>query len=1061
MLNALIRFALRFRPLIVVLSVVALVAGGYSAATLPIDVFPDLDRPRVSIMTECPGLAAEEVESLVTAPLEAAVLGAQGVQDVRSQSGPGLSAIKVEFDWGMDIAVARQVVEEQIDAAETALPPDIHPQLAPVSSIMGQILVAGVYRDPPKPDDLELRTLGDWIIRPRLLQVPGVSQVFVMGGGRKQYQVRVDPAALIEHGVNLDEVAAAVRKNNLNTTGGFATVIDREVPVRVLGRLGPQPDDVLRQLLDIPVRDSPARTITLRQVADVVEAAGPARGDASVNGRPGILLTVAKQPNTDTRHVTEEITRALRDIAKTLPKGITIVDDIFQQRAFIDRGIHNVLEALAIGAVLVLIVLFLFLLNTRTTFISLTAIPLSLALTALVFKLVSRITGTELSINVMTLGGLAVAMGELVDDAIVDVENIYRRLRENAASDRPRPILRVIYQASVEVRSAIVFGTAMVVLVFLPLFALPGIEGRIFAPLGEAYIVSILMSLIVSLTVTPVLSYYLIGGVKAGSEHADGPLLRFLKWVGDYVVRFSMHFAGSLLAVAWVLVFFSGWLLFQLGADFLPPFDEGAVQINLTLESDASLAASNRASAIVDAKLREMKESPERPKGAIRQFARRSGRAELEEHADPPNATEYTLTVNPDCGKPRQDVIEELLKTLGEELPGVDLEIEQPLQHLIRESLSGVTAQIAIRISGDDLGMLTRIGKQVKAAAAGVPGLTPPILESLARVEEFHVRLKPEALSLYGLDRTKVAELVQTAVRGDAVTQVVEGQRRFDVVVRLADPWRTDLSRLGDLRIELPGKRGTVQLKELAAIGPGDGANQVKRDNARRRLVVRCNALGRDLGSVVEDLRVRLDAVPLPVGYSLVIGGEFENQQRATRLIFLLAGASVVGMFVVLLMLFPSVRIVLQVLNAIPVAFVGGVFALALSGQPLTVASLVGFISLGGIAARNGILLMTHYVHLMRHEGEEFTKKMILRGSLERLAPVLMTALTAGIGLIPLVIGGRQPGREILYPVATVILGGLITSTLCEFLLHPGIFWKFSGRSIDRLIHAAHDPFLE
>lgn len=1062
MLNAAIRLALQYRPLIVVLSLAALVGGGYVAASLPIDVFPDLDRPRVTLMTECPGLAAEEVEALVTAPIEAAVLGAQGVQNVRSTSGPGLSAIRIEFDWGANPAVARQVVKERVDTVVALLPPGITPQLAPHSSIMGQILVAGLYRDPPTSGpDLELRTFADWIVRPRLLQIPGVSQVFVIGGGRMQFQVDVDPAGLQEHGLSLTQVADAVRNNNLNATGGFGEVEGREFAIRVLGRLGPAAPDVLTELARLPVLQTAHRPLPLGEIATVGTGPAPARGDASVMGRPGILLTVARQPHTDTRALTATITTALAELQAGAPPGVSIVDDVFQQRAFIDRGIANVAEALAIGAGLVLVILFLFLLNVRTTFISLTAIPLSLALTAIAFRIIGRLTGTDLSINVMTLGGIAVAMGELVDDAIVDVENIYRRLRENAASAAPRPALRVVLDASREVRSAIVFGTALVVMVFLPLFALPGMEGRLFVPLAIAYIVSILMSLVVSLTVTPVLSYYLLGRVGREKAHGDGWLLRLCKAIARPVVNLSMNHAGALLAGTWALVFASAWLLTRIGADFLPPFDEGAVQINATLENGASLQASNAIASVIDARLLALRESPERPAGPIRRFARRSGRAELEEHADPPNATEYTLTINPNSGQSREEVIAGLLRDLGNELPGVDIEIEQPLAHLIRESLSGSTAQIAVRITGDDIGTLLRLAGEVRAAAATVPGVSPPVVEPLGVTEELHVRLIPEALARYGIDRADVAQFIQTAFRGEAVSQVIDGPRRFDVVVRLATRDRTDLTRIGRLAVVLPGGREQVPLSELAEIGPGDGASQIKRDNARRRIIVRCNALGRDLGSVVADLNRKFAQLSLPAGYTIAIGGEFENQQRATRLIALLAVVSIVGMFAVLMMLFPSVRIVLQVLNAIPVAFIGGVVALAITGQPLSVASLVGFISLGGIATRNGILLMTHYVHLMKHEGEAFTREMILRGSLERLAPVLMTALTAGIGLVPLVVGGQQPGREVLHPVATVILGGLITCTVCEFLLHPGLFWRFSGASANRIAHETSDPLAD
>lgn len=1133
MLNSIIRLALRYRPLVVVASLALLVYGGYLAAHMPIDVFPDLDRPRVVLMTEALGLAPEEVEALVTFPLESALLGATGVQDVRSQSGMGLSVVYVEFDWGTDIRIARQTVQERLSTLAGALPPGVNPQMAPISSIMGQIMILGLSRRPgpdggeltplgesglwaerigpndeakpslkiwkvtdrdqPRaweavtPDsvlwspladdgsrsvrvnlgdrsltasflprvklDLELRTLADWVLRPRLLKTAGVAQVIVMGGGRKQYQVLVDPTALQEYGVSLQDVEKALENNNLNASGGYATRGGTENSIRVLGRLGPSPEKVLEHLRTVPVRSTSHRTILLDQVARVTEGAQLKRGETSVNGRSGVALTITKQPNVDTRDLSDRILAAMKETAPSLPADVVVDTDLYQLRGFIDRGIFNVAEALVIGAVLVLIVLFLFLMNFRTTFISLTAIPLSLVLTVLSFKLISKLTGTPLSINVMTLGGIAVAMGELVDDAVVDVENIFRRLRENNNSPNPRSALRVVYEASMEVRSAIVFGTATVILVFLPLFALSGIEGRLFAPLGIAYIVSILSSLAVSLTVTPVLSYYLLAHSKAAHGHGDGPLLRVLKWFAAGLVRVSMKFAGTLLMLTWLGVAVAGWMLMQLGADFLPPFDEGTVQVGVTLPSGASLEATNEAAALVDAKFRSLQKTDQNPNGELLSFVRRSGRAELDEHAEPPNVSEYLVNVNPSAGRSREEIIEQLLKELKDEVPGVDVEVEQPLAHLISHMLSGVTAQIAIKVYGDDLDSLEQLANRIKASIATVPGVSPPVVEPLKKVDELHIRLKPDMLAFYGLDRSYVAKFIETALQGEVVSEVLEGQRRFDLLVRLEDQYRTDYSNLERLRIDLPDGKGQVMLGEVANIGTGSGANQVKRDNVRRRIVIRCNALGRDLASVVTDIQARIrDQVPMPEGYFVEYGGQFESQKRATQLIFVLAGASIVGMFVVLYMLYPSTRVALQILNAIPTAFIGGVIALVLTRQNLTVASLVGFISLGGIAVRNGILLVTHYFHLMQHEGETFSKEMVVRGSLERLAPVLMTALTAGIGLVPLVVAGQEPGREILYPVATVILGGLITSTFCEFLIHPGLFWRFTGKDADRLV---------
>ena len=1137
MLNAVIRLALRYRVLVVVLSLTLMIYGSYLATTLPIDVFPDLDRPRVVIITECPGLATEEVETLVTQPIEVALLGASGVQAVRSQTTAGLNVIYVEFDWNTEIKAARQTIQERLGTL--VLPEGIRPQMTPPASIMGQIVIAGMYRqhgprggqlapigktgdlaeltyengakpvvaawrpidrhelktwqpvaiekltwEPRDVDDdqrqalltiggqtvevvfpleteqlMDLRTTADWVVRPRLLKIPGVAEVFIQGGERKQYQILVDPAALLEYNVTLQQVEEALARSNINTSGGFAVTGETERPIRILGRLGPDAQRVVQDLRQVPITANAVRPVLLENVARVVEGAQFKRGDGYVNGHPGAVFTLVKQPHVDTRRLTDDVALALADLEASLPADIVINSDLFRLKNFIDRGIFNVGEALVIGAVLVLIILFLFLLNFRTTFITLTAIPLSLVITTLVFRLLGVFTGTQLSINVMTLGGIAVAMGELVDDAIVDVENIFRRLKENNALPQPRSALQVVYEASKEIRSAIVFGTIVVILVFLPLFALSGVAGRLFAPLGVAYIVSILASLFVSLTVTPVLSYYLLPQSKATHREGDGPLLRGLKSAASYLIRFSMTAPGWLLAGTWIMVALAAWQLANLGRNFLPQFDEGSIQVNVTLPPGSSLDASNHVARLIDKKFRERQRSSSNPGGQIVHFVRRTGRAEMDEHAMAVSTSEYILSMNPEMHENREEIIQQLLKELREEVPGVDIEVEQPLAHLISHMVSGVYAQIAIKVVGDDLDVLLATAEKVKTAVQDVDGITPPVIEPIQQTAELHIRLRADELARYGLTRQYVGQILQTALQGELASPVLEGQRRFDLLIRLEQAYRTDYANLGRLRIDLPDVRGQVELGKIADIEEGMGPNAVNRENARRRIVIRCNTENRDLASAVAEIQKRVrERVELPEGYFLEYGGQFESQQQATTLILALAAVSVVGMFVVLMILYPSVRIVLQILNALPTAFIGGVLALVLTGQSLNTASLVGFVSLGGIAVRNGILLVTHYFHLMKEEGEGFSENMVLRGSLERLAPVLMTALTAGIGLVPLVIGGQEPGREILYPVATVILGGLVTSTFCEFLIHPGLFWRFSGKDAVRLVAAEHSP---
>ncbi len=1142
MLDAIIRLSLRYRTLVVIASLVMLLYGSYLATQMSIDVFPDLDRPRVVIITEAQGLATEEVEALVTRPIEIALMGASGVQAVRSQTTAGLNVIYVEFDWSTPVRAARQTISERLATLEGSLPDGIRPQMTPPSSIMGQIVVAGMHRqrgptggklapvgetgfvaelnaderdftlqvwnpevrhDPAawKPIDfelldwlteprsengdatalaaisiddqqheiefqsrtrqlIELRTIADWIIRPRLLKVAGVAEVFMQGGDRKQYQILLDPAALLEYDVTVQAVEQVLRESNINTSGGYAITGETERPIRVLGRLGSGSRDVVQELKDIPVSRNPKRSVLLDQVAHVIEGPEIKRGDGSINGESGVVFTVVKQPHVDTRQLTDDVAAAFDEVEASLPHDIRVNSELFRLKNFIDRGIFNVGEALVIGATLVILVLFLFLLNVRTTFITLTAIPMSLVMTTLVFRVTGWISGNELSINVMTLGGIAVAMGELVDDAIVDVENIFRRLKENNHLARPRPAIRVVYEASKEIRNAILFGTAVVILVFLPLFALSGVEGRLFAPLGFAYIVSILASFLISLTVTPVLSYYLLSNAAATRQEGDGLVLRTFKALATPLIRVSMAMPGTLLLATWIVVGIAAWQLAAMGRDFLPPFDEGSVQVNVTLPPGSSLQASNQVSQAIDGVFKSMQKSASNPDGEILDFVRRTGRAEKDEHASPVNFGEYILSMSPDAEQNREDMLAELLERIQNEVPGVDIEVEQPLAHLISHMVSGVYAQIAIKIHGDDLDTLLSLAQQVKGSIEDVQGITPPIIEPVRMTPELHIQFRGEDLSLHGLTREYVADVLQTALRGEVVSEVLEGQRRFDLLIRLEKPSRTDYANLGRLRIDLPhrtaeSKRGQIELRDVAKISEGSGPNSVNRENASRRIVVRCNTQGRDLASAVTEIKQRVDdQVAMPVGYYVEYGGQFESQQRATRLIGILAGVSVIGMFAVLFVLFSSVRVVLQILNALPTAFIGGVAALVVTQQNLTVASLVGFISLGGIAVRNGILLVTHYFHLMKEEGEAFSPEMIVRGSLERLAPVLMTALTAGIGLIPLVLGGQEPGREILYPVATVILGGLTTSTFCEFLIHPGLFWKFSGKDAERLADA-------
>ncbi len=1052
MLNRIIRFSLRNRLLVLALALFVLGYGGFQAVHLPIDVFPNLDRPRVVVMVEAPGLAPEEVESLIAFPIETSLNGATGVQAVRSSSAVGLAVINVEFDWGTDVYVARQIVAERLATIQDQLPPDVIPQLSPISSIMGQIMIIGMWSEGEKTSPMELRTLADWVVRQRLRTISGVSQVFVMGGDRKQFQVLVSPDLLLRYGVTLHEVETALAKSNENVTGGYLQQQGPyELLVRSLGRVT-SVEEIEKVVVDIRGE----RPVLLKQIARVIEGPEVKRGDASAavrdaqgrwSGGPAVLLTISKQPGADTRRITAAVEKAIGGLKSSLPPDVRVSTELYQQRAFIDRAVANVLEALRDGSLLVVAVLFLFLMNLRTTFITLTAIPLSLAITALVFKWFG------LSINTMTLGGLAVAMGELVDDAIVDVENIFRRLRENRLLARPRPSLAVVFEASCEVRNSIVYGNVIVVLVFLPVFALSGMEGRLFAPLGIAYIVSILSSLLVSMTLTPVLSYWLLGGIRPGSpeRERDGPLLRLLKGIGGLCIRKSTEHPGTVLAGTAALAAVFAVALFGLESDFLPPFNEGSVQINVVLEPGASLETSRRLVPEIERQLRKI--------DAIQSLSFKTGRAELDEHAATVNITEVIAELD-ESKHSREETLAEIREVLSaENLPGAMISVEQPLAHLMSVMLSGVESQIAIKLYGDDLTELRRRAEEMKTAITGIPGVEDLQVEQQVEIPQLRIELDGDRLVKYGLTRGDVNELIFTALNGRVVSEVIDGQRKFDLLVRLDEPFREDLDAVRRLQVELPGG-GTVPLGSLADIYEASGPNTVRREQVRRRIVLQCNTAGRGLVDVVEDIRNTLAPLEarLPVGYFVEYGGQFESHQSASRTIAVLFAVALVGMFFVLYAMFRSGVLALQVMIALPTAFIGSVAALYFTGQTLSVAAMVGFISLCGIASRDGILLIAHYLHLVRYEGESWTREMIVRAGQERLAPVLMTSLTSGFGLIPLAMAAGEPGKEILYPVATVIIGGLISSTAMEFFVRPALFWSFGIGAAKRAVRREEDP---
>ena len=1032
MLNRLIALALRNRLLVVAVAALLVIEGSIAILRMPVDVFPDLNKPTVTLMTEAPGMAPEEVEALVTLPLETALNGAPGVTRIRSVSGVSLSIVYVEFDWRTDIYRARQLVNERLQTAQGRLPVGVVPALAPISSLMGEILLVGLQSEGGATSPMELRSLADWTYRQRLLTIPGISQVTPIGGEVRQYQVLLDPWKLQSAGVSLEDASAAASAAQGNTTGGFIDLRGREYLVRNVARTASA-----ETIASTAVAAHDGAPLRLADLGRVVLGPRPKRGDAGIDARPAVILAISKQPGANTVELTRAVEAELESIARTLPDDVK-AETLFRQATFIEAAVGNVEEALLYGALLVAIVLVLFLANLRTTVITLTAIPLAFVVTAVVF----RVAG--LSINTMTLGGLAIAVGELVDDAIVDVENVYRRLRENRLSATPRPALRVIYEASAEVRNSIVYATILVVLVFVPLFALSGIEGRLFAPLGIAYIVSILASLLVSLTVTPALCAYLLPRSKAVARPEYGS--RFVRWIQDVdrrLLRWTLSHAGTVIGGTLMLVAGAAALMLTFGAEFLPPFNEGTATVNVVSAPGISLEESNRVGTVAEQVLLGIPE--------VRSTGRRTGRAELDEHAEGVHYSEIDVDFRRG-GRPLPAVLAEMRQRLAT-LPGVSVNIGQPISHRLDHILSGVRAQVAVKIFGPDLDVLRRSAEDVRKAMATVPGVVDLSVETQVLIPQLLLRVRPEDAMRHGVQPGGLAEQLETALNGRVVAEVLEGQRVSDVVVRFDDAFRASPDALRAVPIDVP-KGGTVPLGDVADVIEATGPNQINRENAQRRIVVSSNVEGRDLVGTVRAIRKAIDdGVKFPSSdYFVQYGGQFESQQAASRLIGLLALLSLAGMIVVLHAHFRSIPIVLQILVNIPLALIGAVVAVLLTGGTLSLASLVGFITLTGIAARNTIMMISHYIHLAKHESETWSEELVVRGSVERLVPVLMTALTAGLSLIPLALAAGQPGKEILQPLAVVILGGLVSSTLLDIVVTPAVFWRFGRRSLEASI---------
>jgi len=1024
MFNAIVRFSLRNRLFVLAAALLLMVYGAYTASRTPVDVFPDLNKPVVTVLSEAGGMAPEEVEQLVSFPIETSLNGMPGVTRVRSVSGVGLSIVYAEFDWGTDVYRNRQQVAERLALVKEQLPGDIAPMMGPVSSIMGEIMLIALPIDVAKTDPMKAREYADFVLRPRLLSIPGVSQVIPIGGEVRQLRVQPDTARMAQFGVSLDQVTGALRGFASNTSGGFIDLNNREYLIRNLGRTT-RPDDV--RGLAVAYRNG--TPVLLEQVASVAYAPAFKRGDAGMNGKPAVIVSVQKQPAGDTVRLTRDIEAALAELEQGLPAGISAPVVLFRQANFIEAGVGNVVEALRDGAILVAIVLFAFLLSARTTLISLVAIPLSLAVTALAFHLLGQ------SINVMTLGGLAIAIGELVDDAVVDVENILRRLKERDSAKHS--VLETIGQASSEVRSGIVYATVIVVLVFIPLFALPGIEGRLFAPLGIAYIASILASMLVSMTVTPVLASYLLPRMKR-LHRGDSPIVRRLKAWDTAALSWSFPRIRMVLAVALLVVGAAVASVPFFPRAFLPSFNEGSLVMGMTFAPGTSLAEANRMGTLAETVIAQVPE--------VSKVGRRTGRAELDEHAEGVHSSEFEIDLEA-SERGREDVMDSIRNQLSA-IPAA-VAIGQPISHRLDHLLSGVRAQVAVKIYGDDIDTLRGLAEDLRSRLAGVHGLVDLSVERQVLIPQVKVRVDYRKAAQHGLAAGDVLQALQALSEGTRVTQVIDGARRFDLVLRLGDAERSPQD-LG--RVMLASPAGPIPLSSVATVEEGDGPNQIGRENGRRRIVVYANTDGSNMSRIIGDVRRAVGATRLPGGYFVSVEGQFQAQEQSQRLILGLSLASLAMIFLVLYSRYRSSTLALVIMGNIPFALVGSVIAMWIAGVSLSVASMVGFITLAGIATRNGILKISHYINLCKFEGETFGWPMIVRGSIERLTPVLMTALVAAFALTPLLLAADAPGKEILHPVAVVIFGGLISSTLLDSLLTPLIFWKVGRRPLERLL---------
>uniref|UniRef100_UPI0040286E58 efflux RND transporter permease subunit n=1 Tax=Candidatus Cryptobacteroides bacterium TaxID=3085639 RepID=UPI0040286E58 len=1020
MLNGIIRFSLNNRMVILVIAALCLVAGIYSTMHTEVDVFPDLNAPTVVVMTEAEGMAPEEVERLVTFPIETAVNGATNVRRVRSSSATGFSIVNIEFDWGTDIYKARQIVSEKIAMVGADLPENVgNPTLGPQASILGELMIIGLTADTTSMQDL--RTIADWTIRPRLLSTGGVAQVAVMGGDIKEYQILMDPGKMRRHGVSMDEVIYAVKGMNQNASGGTLYEYGNEYIVR--GLLSTNDIDELKKAV---VKTSEnGLPITLDAIADVrIGPKTPVLGVASNDGKPAVLLTVTKQPNTNTLALTGRLDNALDELKANLPADVKINSQIFRQSRFIDSSIDNVKKSLIEGAIFVIIVLFIFLMNWRTTIISLISIPLSI-----VFSLLA-IRWMGLTINTMSLGGIAIAIGSLVDDSIVDVENVFKRLRQNREKpeNERESVIKVVYEASKEVRMPMLNSTLIIIASFLPLFFLSGMEGRMLKPLGITFIISLMASTLVALTVTPVLSSFLLGSQNSDKTGKEPTLVRWLKKYYEKALNWSVGHKKSLLFGVGALLAAAVVMFFTLGGSFLPAFNEGSFTISISTVPGISLEESDRMGRTAEELLLSIPE--------IKTVGRKTGRAELDEHAFGVNSSEFECPF--ELGKKtRKQLTEEVRQKLAV-LPGVNIEIGGPISHRIDAMLSGTKANIAIKLFGSDLNKMYEIGQKIKTSISGVEGIADINVEQQVERPELNITPKREMLARYGISLPEFAEVVRVMMEGEVVSTVYEGNRSFDLTLKVNDDARSSIERISDLTIDT-GDGKKVPLSYVADIKSAAGPNTINRENVSRKLVVSCNATGGELAKAVGAIREKIaENIELPEGYHIEYGGQFESEERASKTIALVSIFSIFIIFMLLYGEFKNISQSLVVLLNLPLALIGGVFAIFFTDGILSIPAIIGFISLFGIATRNGMLLIDRY-NVLASEGHS-REEAVMIGSLDRLNPILMTAITSALALLPLALGGDLPGNEIQSPMAKVILGGLFSSTLLNGFVVPVIY---------------------